>query len=317
MGKKLEITHKLEQLAKSPSGKFKNRLRDSVAVLNLPAPYYCEKGCRGCFTRNNPNVIREGGEKLPIQKIKEIIDFFAENYGTQFITINGRGDPFHPWIAWDTMGKIEHAKSREMQAYVFTSGDNLNEKICRILAESKANVTMSLLGNPFIDAEFFNGKQYRENNWEIAENIRRIIREYKKIPGPLEQGITRLGMNYVVSGWDLRNPNKLRELKAAANEEGIFFVCNVDFFGPVDQRISELANENSDFGLVHSTFVDGRCQMGAGSSITVVSNGDIYRCPYLMNGGEGKITEMAPDRIKAIIYSYLNDREYSCILRKT
>lgn len=314
---KLEITRKLEKLATPSPGRFRNRLRESVAILNLPAPYYCEKGCSGCCNKGSPNALKEKTERLPLPKIKEIMDFFSSNYQTDFITINGRGDPFHPAVAADTMEKIAHAKSRRMQAYIFTSGDNLSEGICRALAESRVNVMISLLGNKFLDADFFRGAEYVGADREVAENIRLLLRAYNEAPGPAESGTTRLGMNYVVSAWDLKNPEKLRALKAAANENGIFFVCNVDFFGPVDPELSKFANENSNFGLSHSTFVDGRCQMGAGSSITIAANGDIYRCPYMLEGSDGKITEMSEERMRAIIYSYLNERKYSCVIRKT
>src|SRR3989344_1170218 len=96
--KKLEITKKLEDLASA------GELDNGIAILNLPSANFCEKraervqvretlqqSCFGCVTQGIKSK-----DYLGIDDIKRIIDFFSAEYGTRFITINGRGDPFHP-----------------------------------------------------------------------------------------------------------------------------------------------------------------------------------------------------------------------------
>jgi len=78
-----------------------------------------------------------------------------------------------------------------------------------------------------------------------------------------------------------------------------------------------LAMKYSDFGLRHSTAVDGQCQMGAGSSATVDYNGEMYRCPYKKGKGGGRFTRLSENQIKEILDRYMQDRGYACVLRRT
>ena len=101
---KLEVTKKLEDLGD------KIWKDDFVAMLNLPDANICEKrselvvvngepeqACLGCITQG----ITSTGI-LSMDEIKQTINYFAENYGTKFITINGRGDPMHPKLKSNT-----------------------------------------------------------------------------------------------------------------------------------------------------------------------------------------------------------------------
>ncbi len=311
--KKLEITQKLEQ---------STDLDSTITILNLPGANFCEKrselletlelACKGCIANGFKN-----SKRLSIQEIREVIDFFVQNYGTKFITINGRGDPFHPILKQETLEKIRYAYSLGAQAYVFTAGNNLDRATCDFLAEHKTNVAISLFGNSFIDANFFSSKQYPtatgriQNQRKIAENLRRLIQAY-----PQEQGLTKLAMNYVISETDLQDKTKVLDLKQIANKEGIAFVCNTDF-NEVDPDIRNLAKKYSDFNLPHSTFVNGRCQIGAGSSATVDSDGTLYRCPYLTDEGDGNIKSLTEKELKMILDSYMQDRKFVCVYRKT
>jgi len=329
--RKLEITKKLEALAQTGA------LDSSIAILNLPSANYCEKraeriyigqklqqSCFGCVTQR---II--SNSCLKIEEIKIIIDFFIQKYGTQFITINGRGDPFHPRLKEDNLEKIRYAYSQYgVQAYVFTAGDNLDEKTCQTLADCEANIMISLFGNGFIDAGFFKGQEYPtstrplQNQAEIAQNLRRLISIYKLRLNQPEEGTTRLGMNYVVSEGDLIDSGaKLKALKQATNDSGIFFVVNTNFQKHPDyetQRIfEEHAYEYSDFHLRHSTFVNGQCQMGAGSSATLDFDGMLLRCPYMDNAeGNGRFQNLSLERVKEILKWYMEDRSYPCVMRK-
>ena len=295
--RKLEITQRLERMSLRNPGK--------IAILNMPAAYFCDKNCEGCIAKSD-EAVAERTERLPVDIMLKIMEFFKREYSIQFITINGRGDPFHPLVKHETLGKIAHANSIGVQSYVFTSGDNLDEKTCILLAEQKVNVMISLFGNDFADV-FEDG--------EAAQGIRQLMLSYK---GNQPDGATRLGMNYVVSDNDLANPQRIGQFKRFANREGIFFVANVNFFEQGDkERLKELAAFMSDFGLQHSTFVDGRCQMGAGSSVTVAANGDLYRCPYMLKGSDGNIMRLGPQQVVDIISGYISDRKYVCVLRKT
>lgn len=323
---KLEITKKLEGIGDS--------LDKSIAILNLPAANLCEKraemvraadgvleqACNGCISQNI-----KIGERLPFGKIKKIIDFFSDNYQTRFLTINGRGNPFHPSLKKETLNKIAYASSKGIQSYVFTAGTNLDEGTCKRLAYYEANVMISLFGNKFIDEEFFKGKRYPsarkplQNKAKIARNLRMLIKIYgSSKPG---KGITRIGMNYVISERDLENESKVKLLKEAANRNGIFLICNTNFLPHPNQRIrkrmQDLAIKNSNFHLRHSTYVNGRCQMGAGSSATVDYNGELYRCPYMDGKGDGKFQELSGNQIKRILSRYMKDRKYACVLRRT
>jgi sulfatase maturation enzyme AslB (radical SAM superfamily) len=320
--KKLEITRELERMKDGRGTRGSgNPLGENIAIVNLPAPFYCDKGCRDCCSiRNRQVIITEQKERLPIQAIREIIGYFAENHGTRFITINGRGDPFHARVKAETLDKVAFAGSLGIRSYVFTAGDTLDETVCRLLACHEANVMLSLFGNGFIDAGLFGNRRYDGGEDVIAENLRMLMKIYAASPQP-EDGTTRLGMNYVVSEGDLRDAGRLHGLKAAANEHGIFFVCNTTFMPHPDPetrgRLSRLARENSDFGMNHSTCVDGVCQMGAGSAVTVAADGRIYRCPYMLEGAVGNITELAPERMEKILAGWRADRRYACVIRRT
>jgi len=193
--KKLEITKRLEELAEE------GVLDRTITILNLPAANYCEKraeiveqldgtlkqACEGCVTQG---IISK--DRLTLEQIKNIIDFFAENYETRFITINGRGDPFEPRLKEETLEKIRYAHTKRIQAYVFTAGNNLDEATCKFLAKHRVNVMISLYGNQFIDADFFSGKEYPSANKplqsqaDIAANLRRLISAYLSTEGQIK-----------------------------------------------------------------------------------------------------------------------------------
>jgi hypothetical protein len=324
---KLEITKKLERRGSS--------LEDSVAILNLPAANYCEKRAEmiqlddGILEQACPGCISQGldvKDRLSIEEIKQVIDYFATNFGTQFITVNGRGNPFHSKLAPETLEKVQYAHSKGIHSYVFTSGNNLDENTSQVLANCGTNIMISLFGNRFIDANFFKGKLYPksqkplQNQAEIAGNLRRLIEIYKQSNQP-EEGTTRLGMNYVVSETDLKNRQNVEELKIAANENGLFFVCNTDFQAHqnlnTQRHLEQLAVEQSNFQLRHSTQVNGQCQMGAGSSATVDYNGELFRCPYMSGMGDGRFITLPDNQIKEIMEGYIQDRGYVCVLRRT
>ena len=329
--KKLEITKELEELAQEGA------LDRGIAILNLPSANYCEKraeriyvdgrlqqSCFGCVTQGIKSK-----KILGINEVKKVLDFFAEWYRTRFITINGRGDPFNPSLRDDNLEKIHYAHTQHgMQAYVFTAGNNLDERTCQILADSKANIMISLFGNWFIDADFFAGREYPtapkplQNQAEIAENLRRLIGTYREHHNQSEEGTTMIGMNYVVSERDLVDGGaKVRALKQAANENGIFFVVNTNFQKHPNEEIQTLfeqfANDYTDFHLRHSTAVNGQCQMGAGSSATIDFDGMLLRCPYMdSKEGEGRFQDLSPERIKEVLGEYMRDRSYPCVMRK-
>jgi MoaA/NifB/PqqE/SkfB family radical SAM enzyme len=321
MKRRLEIVKKLEQISRQPPARmFGRHFSPTVAILNLPAPYYCSKNCDGCVMEENENLKKEREDTLPTLEIIGWLMAFTKKFGTEFITINGRGDPFHPSVVYDTLGKINYAYLRGIQSYVFTAGQNLDEQICKMLANHKVNVMMSLMGNPFIDVGFFHGRRYKDRKQcETADNLWRLIKAFRKSYWQPDEGLTRLGMNYVVSEKDLANPKRLEDLRRAANRNGIFFICNVDFHPDPElgAELRHFALENSDFSMPHSTSVDGACQMGAGSSLTIAANGDIYRCPYMLEGSDGNITQMSLEELAGIIARYQIDRRYSCFLRKT
>jgi hypothetical protein len=123
-------------------------------------------------------------------------------------------------------------------------------------------------------------------------------------------------MNYVISEEDLKdNGKKIQSLKNAANKNGIFFVCNTNFNGFSEEE-RKLANKYSNFGLEHSTFVDGRCQMGAGSSATVDYDGKLFRCPYMDGNGDGNFVQMSEEEREKVLRNYINDKDYSCVIRR-
>jgi len=311
---KLEINHKLE--------KMRDRLDKSIAILNVPVAFRCVHKCKGCISRKAGREMlkREKKGALSGDEISKVMDYFKDKYDTKFITVNGRGDPFHEEIVFDTLERISHAYEHGIQPYIFTAGDSLNGMIPSALSEANANVMISLFGNGFIDADFFKGKTYERAQAERAENIRKLIRAMQHPLKQPEEGLTRIGMNYVVREKDLADRNRLVELREAANEYGIFFVCNTDFFiedPEIQKKLQELAIENSDFSLVHSTAVDGVCQMGAGSSATIAPNGDLYRCPYMMEGSDGNFADMPEEERAKILSRYMNQRKYACVLRKT
>lgn len=326
---KLEITKKLEDLA------AQGILDSSIAILNLPTLNLCEKRaerielrgrlvqpCDGCVTQKV-----KLGKRMSQDQVKEIIDHFVVSYGTRFITINGRGDPFHPKLKEETLGKIVYAHDAHgMQSYIFTAGQNLDEEVCSILARYGANTIVSLFGNPFIDVDFFEGREYPiskpplQNQALIAGNLRRLIDAYRDSENQPEEGTTRVGMSYVVSERDLDDDcAKIKRLKQAANANGIFFNVNTNF-NPhpnieIQRRLKKESREYTDFHLAFTTTVDGYCQMGAGSGATVDHDGTLLRCPYMNNsqGDSNFFTE--PEACVEILQRYMRERTYPCVLR--
>ncbi len=327
MQHKLEITKKLEDLEDS-------LYEDGfVAILNMPTANKCEKraeivvvngeprqACRNCVTQGI-----KSGRRLSLHESAVIVDYFADNFRTLFLTVNGRGDPFHPELKAETLGKIGHARKRGMQSYVFTAGNNLDDTTCETLADNEVNVMISLYGNRFIGHEFFEGTVYPkstgrlQNQAEIAENLRRLMKAYKNSKQP-EHGTTRLGMNYVVLEEDLCT-ERISALRQAANANGIFFICNTPFEQHPDpyvqDQIRKLTREYSDFHISHSTGVNGQCQMGAGSSVTVDYDGTFYRCPYMSGRGDGNFLMLSEPERRAIVKGYLTDRGWVCVMRGT
>jgi MoaA/NifB/PqqE/SkfB family radical SAM enzyme len=329
----LEITKELKDLAK------KGKLDNSVAILNMPAANECEKrkqlimapsgelvpACGICVTQ----LILDKNRISPNQ-IRQVIDYFAQNHETKFITIPGEGNPLHPKVKQETLDKIRYASSKGIQAYTFNAGNGLDEKTCQILADNKTNVMMSLRGNPFIDADFFRGKQYPsstgklQNQARIAEMFRRLIKTYQDNSNQPEQGTTRLGMNYTVTEIDLRdNGRKLTDLRKAAEDNGIFVVANTEFdLYSNPQTNQETKKRLGALTFGHSTSVNGVCQMGAGWSITISPEGYILRCPYLgkeMSRGNlfTKSKELDYNLIERVLGEFKTERKYACVLRQT
>ena len=322
----LEITQILKEMTDSD-------LKRSIAVLNLPGANYCEKraervvvegrleqSCRGCVTQHI-----QTGSRLSIEQIHAIIDFFAKEYRTQIITINGRGDPFHPLLKDETLKKIDYASMHGITSYVFTAGNNLDEETCQFLAEHGVNVMVSLHGNKFIDADFFRAREYPtaeaplQDQAHIAGNLRRLFRVYTESQNQPRQGLTRIGMNYVVLESDLENSTRLQKLQEAATNNGMFFVCNTSFTRHTDPVVQlQLEQLALRYGNArHTTFVHGRCQMGAGSSATVDYNGELFRCPYMSGKGDGNITLLSLDERRAVLERYMHDKEFVCTMRRT
>lgn len=333
---KLEITKKLEDITST--------LTKRIAILNLPTDDLCGKrsekillgerpvqACMDCITQKSTPT-----KPLSIEKIKSIIDDFSKNYGTLFMTINGKGDPFYPKLKDETLEKIRYAHEKHgIRSYVFTAGDNLDKKTCDFLAEHEVNVMISLYGNQFVDADFFKGKEYTkeltQDRPRIAENLRRLIKTYKESSIKPEAGTTRLGMNYVVTHtamdgsilWSdiVDEGKKVKALKEAANENGIFFVVNTPFIPnnnpTIQKQLEAMAYQFSDFHLRHSTVVSGECQMGAGSGATVDRDGMLLRCPYMDNSqGGGIYFDLSPEKRDEIINQFMADRKYICVMRK-
>jgi len=330
---KLEIPKKLEDLAKEGT------LDRIIAILNLPAEFHCEKfyekrqspdglwiqSCKDCVAEKDIPKTR-----LQIDKIKEIIDYFASNQGTNFIAIPGRGNPLHPKVREETLEKIRYASTKGLQSYLFSASNGLTEDICRTLAEKGTNVMMSLRGNPFIDAEFFSGKNYpistgnKQNKARIAENFRRLITAYRESPNQPESGTTRLAMNYVVTEADLiDNGKRINYLKQATLDSGILLVTNPEFDIYTNPKISAETRERIlSLTSPHSTMVNGQCRMGARSSLTIDSDGKILRCPYLPRElGYGNVLtkdgRLDIERIQRALTEYASGKAYACVARES
>lgn len=330
MEMKLEITHVLETLSKEGT------LNSRLAILNLPSANLCEKrgefvlyngerkqACEGCITQGL--ALKKA---LGVNQILPIIDYFSRKYQTRFITINGRGDPLHPLLRELNLQKIKYSFDKyKIQTYLFTAGQNLDSVTVKFLVKNKVNVIISLFGNKFIDADFFSGKEYAspkpplQNEQTIAENLRRLIAAYKD-QTDLPFGITRIGMNYVLTVRDIEDGFiQVKALKEAANKNGVSFVCNIPFLKNSDPKIQNIletkSKELSNFHLPHTTTVEGYCQMGAGSSATIDYDGMLLRCPYLSSAlGQGYFHELLEGEKDALLHAYMTERTYPCVMRK-
>lgn len=217
-------------------------------------------------------------------------------------------------------------------SFIFTAGNNLDgnieEKTCKILVESGANVIWSLFGNGFIDSDFFDGREYPsaqppiQDQRKIAENMRRLISAYNDFDDQPEEGTTRIGISYVISKKDLdEDCAKIKRLKQACNENGIFFNCNTNFHShpnpDIQRRLEEASVKYTDFGLKNTTTVNGYCQMGAGSSATVDHDGTLLRCPYMdRSQGEGNILVHDRPFITDILRKFMTERTLPCVIRE-
>jgi len=277
-------------------------------MLNLPAPMYCDKGCGGCY---NDDLEVDPEKAMTPEQTREVMDFFKREHGTEFITINGRGDIFHPEVRGQTLEKINYAASKGIQSYVFTAGDSLDNEIIETLSGTGTNVMISLLGNDFIDTGFFDRSVHLQ---PTAYKIKALLSAYTSSFSPVH-GTTRIGMNYVISKRDVKDETHVSSLKHVINDHGIFFVCNTNFQGATQEE-KELAHRYSDFNLRHSTAVDGICQMGAGSSATVDYDGALFRCPYMKEGSDGNFFTMTPGDVRAILTKYRFDIARSCVVRE-
>ncbi|MBN2121498.1 hypothetical protein JW721_00360 [Candidatus Micrarchaeota archaeon] len=323
MQKQLEIMHAMQNIASTHNGKMS--LRRKFRILNLPGTFHCEEQCRKCINREGSAAnahFRELNGKLPMKATKQLISLFARRFGTKFVAISGRGDPFHPRVAQETMQKIAHATSEGVRSYVFTQGNNLSPQICRFLSNHGVNVMIGLAGNnTFIDEKFFKGAAYGGRSAEIATSLRTLFLAYTYCSNPPAYGLTRLGMNYVLGINGEPDLDKLAALKDAANGNGIYFVCNTPLHSEEGRKhkrkMAALALAYSDFNLPHSTYADGRCQMGAGSSITIAPNEDVYRCPHMMEGSMGNIMLLKEEPLTALFSRCLGDRRHACVIRKT
>ncbi len=311
-------------------------MRHNIVMLNMPDINLCEKraetiempdgsqrqSCFGCITQGIGTR-----DRMSLDEIKTTIDYFADNHGTKIIAIPGRGDPLHPSVRDYTFEKIRHAKSRRIVSYIFNASNNLDAYTCEFLSEHGVNVMMSLFGNPFIDADFFSGKSYPtsqgrlQNQGVVAENFRRLIRAYKHSSNQPTEGISRLGMNYPLSEADLEDQTKLKELKAAANNDGLFFLSNTNFQAhqnpEIRKALRKLAIQYTNFNIEHSTGVYGQCQMGSGSSATVDYDGKLFRCPYMRGIGDGSFLQLPEEERRFVLDSYQQDRKYICVMRGT
>ena len=136
----------------------------------------------------------------------------------------------------------------------------------------------------------------------------------------MPKGITRVCMNYVISDKDIKDKaKKLSKLKIAANKNGISLIVNTNFKRSSDKNkqkhIEAIAKKYSDFNLKHTTDVNGICQMGAGSSITVDYDGTILRCPYMDNkDGVGNFLDLREEDIKKRVKEFFKNKK-SCVMR--
>jgi sulfatase maturation enzyme AslB (radical SAM superfamily) len=309
MERKLEITRKLEMMGRA-------ELKRRVAILNLPAPFHCTKKCTGCIARGKTRL--EAAGKKDWSKMKPFVEYFSDEHGTRFISINGRGDPFHPSVRDETMEKIRYVRGMGIQSLVFSSGDNLDDEVIGFLIEHEVNVMISLFGNGFVDAELFDDKRYGAEDRKIADSVMKLVKANGRNL-PRLRGTTRVGMNYVLSPGDLQQPSRMINLRKAAVENDVFFICNLNFVPEKDEEVRErlmvLAEENSNFRMHHSTEVDGVCRMGAGSSLTIAANGDIYLCPYMFENSDGNVFELSLGEIRGIIEEHRGMRPVRCVLR--
>ncbi|MFC1753159.1 hypothetical protein ACFL96_07160 [Thermoproteota archaeon] len=310
MEHRLEIVNEIEKL---------DDLDDIIAILNLPDARLCAHGCPECITSD---FDADFDKRISIDRFKEVIDFFHENYDIKWITRHGYGDVFHRKLAEMTLDVINYSSSKGIKSFIFTAGDNLYENVCNSLAENQVNIMISLLGNPWFDAEFFNRKQPNGKQTVIADNIRRLIMKYQEngVLNP-EKGKTRIGLNYVGSEDDVNDETRLKELKIAANDNGLYFLCNTNFNTHPNPKIQEkivgLSRKYADFNHPHSILIRGQCRMGARSAATVNYKGTMYNCPYLDDKGDGNFFDMTDTERKTIIEGYKNDTETQCGLRGT
>jgi len=316
--------------------KRKKDLDSIIAILNLPRPFFCARqgrkvidtsgkidvSCKGCIAGKDAYA----KAPLAIDKIKDAIDYFKANYGTIITTVTGKGDPFHPNVVDDTLGIVRHSAKMGIVPYVFTAGDHLDDRVIGTLADAGANIMISLLGNPFIDAGFFAGKAYPRMNkpgfvdpYTIAANIRKLIKAYRRVPTPA--GTSRIGFNYVIKPADLADATKVKGLRDAITDAGLFLICNPYFGHDIDaattKALRAMAKAYSHFGLTHSTGFDGRCHVGAGSSCTIDYDGRLLRCPHLTTSGDGDFFSLrASGALDGVLKGYMKDRKYSCTVRK-
>lgn len=209
------------------------------ASINLDLTTACNFDCAHCI---DTYVRAKGGKFLPLEKIKALIDYWAER-GLRSVIVIGGGEP----VVYPEFEKaIEFLKSKRLQLGIVTNGSNM-KRIARIahLLGRKDWVRVSMDAASDEMFQKIHAPKTRVNYDEILAEVKAIRKKYKKF---------QMGFSFLVvseeHGLDNGAANNISEIPLAvkkARDNGFTYFSLKPYISSSGQRPTYFGKETVAF----------------------------------------------------------------------